>query len=74
VDADPEHAGQDRGGELGGEGEQGCRAALAGMQADVPQPVSEAPAVEGMAGPAAGEQPGDACRASDGGVAGPGGG
>ena len=57
VDVDPEHAGEDRGGKLGGEGEQCCGAGLARVQADVLQPVSEAPAVEGMAGTSAGERP-----------------
>ncbi len=74
MDVDSEHAGEDRGGELGGEGEQGCGAGLARVQADVLQPVSKAPAVEGMAGASAGEQPRDTAGASDGGMAVPGGG
>src|SRR5438876_684482 len=44
VDVDPEHAGEDRGGELGGEGEQGCGADLTRVQADVLEPVSKASA------------------------------
>ena len=49
MDVDAEHASEDHRGELGGEGEQGCGAGLARVQADVLEPVSQAPAAEGMA-------------------------
>ena len=73
LDVDAEHAGEDRGGDLGGEGEQGGGAGLAGVQADVLQPGSEAVAADGLSGAAAGEQPRRGAGAADGGVAAAGG-
>ncbi len=57
LDVDAEHAGQDRGGDLGGEGEQGGGSGLAGVQADVLQPHSETVVADGLAGTSAGKQP-----------------
>lgn len=68
LDVDAEHAGEDRGGDLGGEGEQGGGSGLAGVQADVLQPHSETVVADGLAGASAGKQPRCGAGTSDGGV------
>jgi hypothetical protein len=59
LDMDAEHAGEDGGGDLGGEGEQSGGAGLTGVQADVLQADSEPVVADGLSGAAAGEP----CRA-----------
>src|SRR5260370_20574659 len=66
---DAEQAGEDRGGDLGGEGEQGSGPGLAGVQADILQAAPEAVVADGLAGASAGEQPWRGAGAADGGVA-----
>ena len=57
VDVDAEHAGEDRGGEFGGELEQGGGAGWAGLDADLVEPFAEAVGADRLAGPPAGQQP-----------------
>ena len=57
-DVDAEHAGEHGGGELGGQGEQGGGAVLAGLEADPLEALAKAVVAEGVAGASTGEQPG----------------
>jgi hypothetical protein len=53
---DAEHAGQQRGGQVGGEVEQGGRPGLAGVDAELAQSFGDAEGADGAAGLAAGER------------------
>ena len=71
-DVDAEHAGEDGGGQVGGELEQGGGAGSAGVDAELAEPFGHAEGADGAAGLTAGEQPGRGSRIADGGVAVPG--
>jgi hypothetical protein len=58
VDVDAEHAGEQGGGQLGGELEQGGGACLAGLDAEVFEALPEVGGADRAAGLSAGEQPG----------------
>jgi hypothetical protein len=55
ADVDPEHAGQDGGGQFGGELEQGGRAGVPAVDAGLSEPFGEAEGADRLSGPAAGE-------------------
>ena len=57
ADVDAEHAGQDGGGQVGGELEQRGGASLAGSDAELAQSFAEPEGADGPAGLSAGEQP-----------------
>jgi hypothetical protein len=59
---DAEQAGEDRGGDLSGEGEQGGGTVAAGADADLLEPLAELVGTDGLAVPPAREQPGRAPR------------
>jgi hypothetical protein len=69
---DAEHAGQDRGGEFGGELEQGSGAGWAGVDADLAEAFAETVGADRLAGASAGQQPWGGALVSGGGVALPG--
>src|ERR1035441_8635461 len=69
ADVDAEHAGEDGGGQVGGELEQCGRARLAGVDADLAQAFGELEGADRLAGLAAGEQPGRGALVADGSVA-----
>jgi hypothetical protein len=58
VDVDAEHAGEQGGGEFGGELEQGGGACLAGLDAEVFDAFAEVSGADRAAGSASGKQPG----------------
>src|SRR5207247_438877 len=68
-DVDAEHAGQQGGGQVGGEVEQRGGAGLAGADAELTQPFGEAEGADGACGLSSGEQPGRGGLVADGGVA-----
>jgi hypothetical protein len=57
LDVDAEHAGQDGGGEFGGELEQRGRAGLAWPDPEEAEPLAESVGADGAAGLSSGEQP-----------------
>src|SRR6266496_4088116 len=72
VDVDAERAGQDGGGQLGGELEQGGGAGLGGADSEAAQALGQPVAADGPAGLAAGEQPGRGALVTEDGVPAPG--
>lgn len=69
VGVDSEGAGEDGGGDLGGELEERGAAGLAGTDAEVGEPLGQARGADRPSGLASGEEPGRWLRGSDGGVA-----
>src|ERR1022692_4649434 len=69
VDVDAEHAGQDGGGDLGGELEEGGRAGLPGPDADLAEAFAELVWADRLARAAARQQPRGGALVSGGGVA-----
>jgi hypothetical protein len=69
VDVDAEHAGEDGGGDLGGELEQGCGAGRPGLDADLVEALGEAVGADGLAGAPTRQQPGRGAVVADGGMA-----
>src|SRR5712691_5999631 len=74
VDVDAGHAGEDGGGEFGGELEQGGGAGWAGADADLAEAFAEPAGADRLAGASAGQQPWGGALVSGGGVAVAGGG
>ena len=68
-DVDAEHAGQDGGGQVGGELEQRGGAGLAGVDAELAESFGELVGADRAAGLPAGEQPGRGALVAEGGVA-----
>jgi len=73
TDVDPQQAGEQGGGEVGGELEQRGGSGLAGPQAELSEPLGESEVADGPSGLAAGEQPWGASAVTDHRVALPGG-
>lgn len=69
LDVNAEHPGEDRGGDLGGEGEQGGGPVLLGPNVDLVQPLTDLAVAERPAWLSAGEEPWDVVRSADLGLA-----
>lgn len=72
ADVDAEGAGQDRGGQVGGELEEGGGSSSAGLDAELAQSFDHPEGAEVLSGSSAGEQPWGFTVAADGGVTGSG--
>lgn len=66
---DPEHSGEDRGGDFGGEGEQCGGAVLLGPDPDFVEALADPVVAEGASRLASGEKPGSVLRGADLGLA-----